>query len=73
MATMTQNERILDYLGSHDHMTGDTAQRELGILCYTKRISELRREGHNIVSTRVPHVDRFGCRTQIVEYRLEES
>ena len=47
---MTQKDRILDYLKSGQTLTRLNSWEELGILEAPARISELRAEGHEIVT-----------------------
>ena len=66
---MSQNERILAYLREHDGITPRQAYTEFGTLRLAARISELRAQGHVIVSDRL-HV-RKG--TTVALYRLPDS
>lgn len=45
----SQNERILQVLRDADYwVSAWDLSRKASVLCYTKRISELKREGYNI-------------------------
>lgn len=58
MSYLTQSERLLAYLKGHkEGILNIDMQREVGILCYTKRISDLRKDGHNIRTQRLRAMD----------------
>lgn len=52
---MTQNQRILKHLEKAGSITVREAIVEYSIQSLTKRISELREAGHNVVSTLKRH------------------
>ena len=66
----TQNDWVLKRLQSGQTLSSRDAVLEYGIQDLPKRISELRREGHNIVSKRVDAANRYGMRTHWNEYKL---
>lgn len=69
----TQKRRILDHLAKHEGITTYDAFIELGITKLTTRISELRRDGYDIVSERVLiHDDKGKVRTRYNRYRLNK-
>lgn len=49
--TMSQNEKILHYLETHDYISQYEACMELGCFRLSARISDLRMKGYNIIST----------------------
>lgn len=49
---MTQTERLLDYLRANPGCSSMDIVRDLSIVNTTGRISDLRKEGHDIVATR---------------------
>ena len=60
---------MLQYLVDHKSITGIESLTKLGIICYTKVISELRANGVLIESEYVTHKSRFG-RKRFVRYNL---
>lgn len=70
MNKQTQRIKILDYLRTHPYMTGMDAVTKLGIMSYTKRISELRRQGHEIESVWIYDTNRDGDQVRYVRYVL---
>lgn len=68
---ITNHEAILMYLEERGSMTTYEGVTELGIVDVRKRISELRKLGHNIVSEPRTGVNRYGMATHYNIYRLE--
>lgn len=68
---MTQNQRVLDYMRDNPGITPLEAMGKLGIYRLSARISDLRREGHSINSTRVTVKNRFGEKCSVAFYSLE--
>lgn len=66
----TQNDRLLDYLASHDGITQREAIEQLGIMRLASRVSDLRRQGHRIVKRTVNVTNRYGEKCHIAEYRM---
>lgn len=52
---MSQNQKILNHLNKAGSITVREAMADYSIQSLTKRISELREQGHNIKSTRRVH------------------
>lgn len=69
----TQNERILDYIAEFGSITQLDALRELGVMRLASRISDLRRQGYNIISTTDSVKNRFGERCYIKRYTFGEG
>lgn len=67
---MTQTERIIEYLETHDNITQFEALSELGILRLASRVNDLRRQGYNIVSRRVTVHNRYGEKCNVACYEL---
>lgn len=53
MNSNTQKQRIIDYIAREGSITTIEAFMELGITKLTTRISELRRDGYNIVGEQI--------------------
>lgn len=67
----SQRQAILDYLTTHRRgLTTMDMMAKLGIASPTKRISELRQEGHNIVAIERKAKTRYGHTAKFLEYRL---
>lgn len=71
---MTQRQAIIKYLKTHKKATGIDFVAKLGILCYTKRLSEIRhgfaKANGYILKTEMKEVDTRYGKTKIAEYRL---
>ena len=70
---MTQHDRILNYMKEFGSITTLDAFRDLGITKLTTRISELRRDGVQIIGTHVVVENRFGDKCHIHRYSLKED
>jgi hypothetical protein len=64
-----QRTLMLQYLMENHEITGLDALKKLGIMCYTKVISDLRANGVLIESEWVTHKSRFGLK-RFVKYKL---
>ena len=73
MAKLTQNERILRHLRDYGTLTNVEAIQEYGIGHLASRISELRKEGHPIVSEPMKGKNRYGETTRWARYRMGEK
>ena len=69
----TQNQRILDYIKEFGSITQLEALRDLGVMRLASRISDLRRQGYNIVSERETVKNRFGEDCHPKRYSLKEA
>ena len=67
----TQNQRILDYINEFGSITQLEALRDLGVMRLASRISDLRRQGYSIISTREAVENRYGEKCRIKRYSLE--
>lgn len=70
---MTQGDQMLQYMDDFGFITTFQAVLDLGIASPTKRISELRRKGHNIVSENVIAKNRYGKPTHYFKYRMGDE
>ncbi len=66
----TQNERILDYIAEHGSITQLEALTELGVMRLASRISDLKRQGYNIISKTETVKNRFDEKCSIKRYSL---
>lgn len=66
-----QTQRVLDYMNQHGGITPLDAMRELGVMRLAARISDLRKEGYCIVSSREAVKNRFEETIYVKRYRLE--
>lgn len=65
---ITQCERIIDYLDEFGAITQLEAIRDLGCFRLASRISDLKKQGHNIVSEMVAVKNRWGEKTYVAKY-----
>jgi hypothetical protein len=64
----TQNERILDYIEQFGSITQIQALQDLGCMRLASRISDLRKQGHDIVSELIEVKNRYGEICHIKRY-----
>ena len=57
---MTQTQRIDRYIRDFGSITNRDAMNDLGIQCFTARISEMRKEGYSFVETWEHSKNRYG-------------
>lgn len=69
----TQNERILDYIDEFGSITQIEAMRDIGVMRLASRISDLKRKGYNVISTKETVKNRYGEVTHIKRYSLGEE
>ncbi len=69
-----QEQRTLDYLRTGRRLTVKSAMEELGIGCFTKTVSKLRRQGYPIKGEWVTGKNRYGddCRYMVYSMREEK-
>lgn len=72
MKKLTQKERLLFYLKRYGSITGAEAFDELGIYRLSARISDLRKEGHNIETIYETKENRLGEKVTYGKYRLNK-
>ena len=70
MAKLTQCERVLRHLEDFGSITSLEAMSEYGIMRLASRISDLKDQGHAIVSERVTGKNRYDETTSYSVYRL---
>ena len=70
MAKATQNERVLAYIQEFGEITQLDALKDLGCMRLASRVSDLRRQGHNIVGDTVAVKNRFEATCYIKRYRM---
>lgn len=73
MKKLTQKERLLLYLKRYGSITGAEAFGELGIYRLSARISDLRKEGHNIETIYETKENRLGEKVTYGKYRLNKN
>ena len=66
----TQNERILDYIEQFGSITQIEALRDLGCMRLASRVSDLRRQGYDIVAEREAVNNRYGEKCYVKRYSL---
>lgn len=70
MARKTQKERVIDYMVRFGSITTFDAFQDLGISKVTTRISELRRDGYDIIGEWETRINRYGEKKRIMRYRF---
>lgn len=66
---MTQAKRMLKYMDDFGSITTYQAVVDLGIASPTKRISDLRKMGYEIISDDIKTTNRYGESTHYFKYR----
>lgn len=66
----TQNDRLLEYLKTHDGITQLTALNELGIFRLASRVNDLRKKGFDISGRMILVRNRFDEEIRVKEYFL---
>ena len=66
----TQNDRLLEYLKTHDGITQLVALNELGIFRLASRVNDLRKKGFDISGRMIFVRNRFGEEIRVKEYFL---
>lgn len=66
----SQNQRILQYMGTFGGITSLEAMRDLGVQRLASRISDLRRLGWPITSEFITVENRFGEKCNVKRYML---
>lgn len=66
----TQAQRVLDYMQEFGSITQLQALRDLSVMRLASRISDLRRQGHPIISELVTVENRFGEKCYIKKYSI---
>ena len=69
----TQNERILDYIEQFGSITQIEALQDLGIMRLASRVSDLKKQGYNIISKTEAVKNRYGESCHIKRYSLGEG
>lgn len=67
---MTQTEKIMEYMKTHDGITSMEAFRELNITRLASRIHDLRRAGVDIYNQKQVSVNREGKAVYYDRYKL---
>ena len=67
---MTQNERVMKYMQDYGSITQIEALRDLGVMRLASRISDLKKDGVDIVSETEAVNNRYGEKVNISRYRL---
>ena len=68
---MTQAQRVLEYIRQFGSITQLEALRDLGVMRLASRVSDLRKQGYNIVGKREAVVNRYEEVTYIKRYYEE--
>ena len=67
---MTQEQRLLEYMKTHDGITTLQAYNDLGITRLAARIFDLRAAGHIISTSRVSVMNRYREQTNVTKYKV---
>lgn len=70
---MSQRDRILAYLQSGKELTRLNAWDQVGSIEAPARISELRQQGYNIITTMIKVKNRYGETVRVAKWRLIEN
>ena len=70
---ITQNDRIVRHLKDYGSITSLEAMTEYGVMRLASRISDLKRQGYNIISETQTSKNRYGETTHFAVYKLKEE
>lgn len=75
MSKATQTQRVLDYIREFGSITAIDAVRDLGVMRLAARVSDLKKEGYDIISEQQAVRNRFGETCYVARYseRREET
>ena len=75
MTKATQTQRVLDYIREFGSLTAIEAVRDLGVMRLAARISDLKKDGVDIISEQQAVRNRFGETCYVARYseRREET
>ena len=69
---MTQTKKILEFMKENGSITPMEALSEFGCMRLAARISDIRADGVNVVSTMEQSKNRYGETVRFARYRLED-
>ena len=69
----SQNEKILSYLKTHDHITSMQAMYYFGCTRLAARIKDLERMGYRFKKETIVSHNRYGDVTRFTGYKLDEE
>lgn len=74
MTKATQTQRVLEYIREFGSITAIEAVRDLGVMRLAARVSDLKKEGYDIISEQHAVRNRFGETCYVAKYseRREE-
>lgn len=74
MTKATQTQRVLEYIREFGSITAIEAVRDLGVMRLAARVSDLKKEGYDIISEQQAVRNRFGETCYVAKYseRREE-
>ena len=70
---MTQSQKVLEYIRQFGSITQLEALRDIGVMRLASRVSDLRKQGYNIVGDREAVLNRYEETCYIKRYREEVS
>ena len=75
MTKATQTQRVLEYIREFGSITAIDAVRDLGVMRLAARVSDLKKEGYDIISEQQAVRNRFGETCYVARYseRREET
>ena len=69
----TQAQRVLDYIHEFGSITQLEALKDIGVMRLASRISDLRKQGIDIISKTEPVNNRYGEKCYIKRYMINEN
>lgn len=67
---MSQKQRLLDFLKKYGKINPLQAWRDLGIYRLSDTVLQLRKEGHDIETTKIEVKNKFDEDCKVAEYRI---
>lgn len=72
MASMTQCDRVIQYMQDFGSISQLEAMKDLGVMRLASRVSDLRKMGVGIIKETETAKNRYGEMTRYARYRLED-
>ena len=69
----TQAQRVLEYIQEYGSITQIDALKEIGVMRLASRISDLRKQGIDIISKTEPVKNRYGEKCYIKRYMVRDQ
>lgn len=70
---LNQADRIINYINEFGSITGYEAMRDLGVMCFHSRMTELKKAGYQFASVIEQSKNRYGEAIRYYRYKLDKD